>query len=219
MTLEEASEFLEKKGVAGARTFLRSAREAARISQLELSKLSGVPQPNLNRIESGEAGFTARTFARLNNALEKRLYANYRHARRAEKLMQLSQKYGPRPQRELLALLKTEERAAREIARKTALEGYREQFSGPLAQYAALSAIVEGKTNYLAEYAAIIVAARQQEIDRKRQLAALESATSLDDPIVQEVIQLFRDEIEKLEKANELMSRELAKANADSDDR
>jgi transcriptional regulator with XRE-family HTH domain len=208
VTLQEASEFLEKEGVAGARTFLRSAREAAKVSQLELSRLSGVPQPNLNRIESGAAGFTARTFVRLYNAIEKRLYANHRHARRAEKLMQLSQKHGPLPQRELLALLGKEEKAA--LAEKfAALKSL-----GPLAHYAQLTAIGEGKTNF-AQYAAIIGEARQQEIDRKRQLVALENATSLDDPIVQEVIQLFRDEIEKLEQVNELLSRELAKANAD----
>jgi len=210
VTLQEASEFLEKKGVVGARTFLRSAREAAKVSQLELSRLSGVPQPNLNRIESGEQeGFTARTFVRLYNAIEKRLIANHRHARRAEKLMQLSQKHGPLPQRELLALLAKEEKAA--LAEKfAALKSL-----GPLAQYAALASLGKGKTNYSAQYAAIIGEARQQEIDRKRQLAALENATSLDDPIVQEVIQLFRDEIENLEKTNELLSRELAKERAD----
>jgi transcriptional regulator with XRE-family HTH domain len=209
VTLQEASEFLEKKGVAGARAFLRSAREAAKVSQLELSRLSGVPQPNLNRIESGEQeGFTARTFVRLYNAIEKRLIANHRHARRAEKLMHLSQKHGPLPQRELLALLGKEEKAA--LAEKfAALKSL-----GPLAHYAALAAIGEGKTNF-AQYAAVIGEARQQEIDRKRQLAALENATSLDDPIVQEVIQLFRDEIESLQKTNDLLSRELTRANSD----
>ena len=236
MKLREASEFLEKEGVASARTFLRSAREHAKVSQLELSRLSGVPQPNLNRIESGtQEGFTARTFVRLYNAIEKRLIANHRDARRAERLMQLSQKHGPLPQRELVALLKKEEKAERDEARGKS----RQQFAalkslGPLAEYAALKAVAEGKvsldgalwqfspTNLLHSYAMghtqFHEVLREQEAERKRQLTALENAQSLDDPIVQEVIQLFRDEIERLEKANELLSRELAKANTGSDD-
>jgi transcriptional regulator with XRE-family HTH domain len=226
--LEEATAFLEEQGVEKARKFLRSARESAKLSQLELSRLADVPQPNLNRIEDGKQGFTARTFLRLYNAIEKRLSANHREARRSEKLMQLSQKYGPLPQRELMALLRKEEKAKR----AEAAEKSRKQFEAignlnPLAQYAPLTAIQEMN---LARYVGIqadavndffrraLAETQKQEADRRRQLAALEAARQIDDPIIQEIVESFRREIEEKDKVIEDISRELAKANAELDD-
>ena len=44
---------------------LASARRAAAFTQIHLSELSGIPQPEISRIESGQANPTQETLARL----------------------------------------------------------------------------------------------------------------------------------------------------------
>ena len=52
---------------------LAQARHGRNITQKDLSELSGVPQSEISRIESGRANPTIETVARLVTALDKRL--------------------------------------------------------------------------------------------------------------------------------------------------
>lgn len=52
---------------------LAEARHARRLTQQDLSDLSGIPQPEISRIESGRANPTLETVSRLATALEKKL--------------------------------------------------------------------------------------------------------------------------------------------------
>ena len=221
MNTHEAATFLEKHGEQVARKFLRSTREHARLNQLELSKLSGVPQSNIHRIEHGKQGISPHVLSRLLRVIEKRIEKNHRDARRDQKVLELSQKYGVLPEADLLALWRKEEKAERDRIYKEAFDKYTKEFAalGNLTAYATLRQLVEGTgTTSVVPLPELLATSRTQEAERKRQLAALENAQSLDDPIVKEVIQLFREEIDRLEKTNEFLSHELEKTKADADD-
>lgn len=71
MKLQEAQKAIEEMGVEEIQRSLRSWRESVGLNQLDLAKLSGVPQSNIHRIEDGKQGVTPRTFARVMTAIEK----------------------------------------------------------------------------------------------------------------------------------------------------
>ncbi len=60
---------------------LRELREARSLSQAELSRLSGVPQPTISRIEGGTTAIDLGVLERLANALEVDAALLIRHER------------------------------------------------------------------------------------------------------------------------------------------
>jgi len=71
MKVQEAQKAIKTMGVEEIQRSLRLSREIAGLNQLDLAKLSGVPQSNIHRIEEGKQGVTPRMLTRLMNAIEK----------------------------------------------------------------------------------------------------------------------------------------------------
>jgi transcriptional regulator with XRE-family HTH domain len=175
------------------RILLRAFRKQFGIGLVELGKLADISQPMLSQFERGDRDLSSEAWARVLAAIQKLLADDdARHEQEQKKAMQTAEKLGAR--------IKGLENLAA-IARLSGLGWTPSEEPGePQDPFAGLN----WGDGSLARLKAIQLVLSDDRAERERQLAAL------DDPIISELIDSFRNEITKLEARTKELQAALA---------
>jgi len=183
---------------------LRVFRKRYKITLTELGKIAGLSQPMLSQFERGDHGLSPRAYGRLCAAMGKLLREDeQRRTEERVKASEIAAKLGVGNQLANLAgLAGLGGSDWKPPATVAVAGGYEEAFALCVPRLQALQEIFREEA--------------ERKRERQRQLAELEvfkNARNIDDPIISELIESFRREIEEKDKVIEKISRELEKTN------
>ncbi len=149
---------------------LRHRRRLLNLTQHQLAKIAKVDYPTLANIETGRRKLS-------NDGIAEDLWEALRRVAKERGVKFVGMDLQKIPEKEKPATTET-------------FQDFK-----PFAKYAALSAVLAGEDP--ARIRERLEKTFKQAIERKRQLLALENLKSIDDPIISEIIESFRREIEE----------------------
>lgn len=122
MKLREAKKMVEQTHPNEIRRSLRFLRESVGLNQLELAKLSGVPQSNIHRIEVGLQDVTPRTLVRLANAIQRKSEKRLSQAKKMRESALFRALGAPPPTEQEMEVFRSKKELVREERRLAALD-------------------------------------------------------------------------------------------------